>query len=102
MKERVFVLNVSRFDFEDKDSGRRIVGCKVQYFGQMLNGDNKKGQEVVTITTNDLTIYSKFSELPAFYDLSFAIVPTTKGAQIRLTGAEFAHKVDDAKFVKAV
>lgn len=79
MKTMANVRLVTHFNFEDDKTGRRVEGTKVYYDGESVNTSDKKGIELLTITSDNYNSFDDFSTVPAVYELDFNLVPGSKG-----------------------
>lgn len=90
---RALVLGVSRFDFKDKETGKKIRGAKVWYLpAEALEMDNKRGLEPCVINA-DYSIFEQFLHLPGFYDINFEIFISKGNTSIRFLDANFIQEV---------
>lgn len=73
---RYYVLCVKKFDFED-DARKRISGVKITYMDdtQIENTRNLKGQQVLSISSVDQSLWNQFSVVPHYYQIEFGIKP---------------------------
>lgn len=70
---------VTRFNFDDERTGKKIAGTKIYYDGEQVSGDEKKGIELLTLTSDNYNSFNDFPVVPAKYSLDFSLVPGSKG-----------------------
>lgn len=77
------VIYVSRYSLTDRQSGQPVSGCKVQYLANdPVNTEDGRGRPALTVRVVDDGLWRKFTELPGFYDLEFAVKPDKTGRPI--------------------
>jgi hypothetical protein len=91
MHSQVHVLHVTKYDFEDQKTGRKIRGCKVSYLGDKQEEPNAKGLPVCTVTA-PIELWDRFGQLPANYNVEFFQKPVGKKVELAIKEASFAPK----------
>lgn len=92
MKVLANVRLVTHFSFED-EKRRKIEGTKIYYDGESINTSDKKGIELLTITSDNYDVFSHFPTVPAQYELDFNLVPGSKGTvKMSYVGAKLIEK----------
>lgn len=72
-------LYVARSEFPDRQSGKMVRNCKIQYISDgHIDDENQKGLPVLTAPC-DFELFKTFQKLPADYDLEFSVKPDSKG-----------------------
>lgn len=72
-------LYVSRSEFPDRQTGKMVRSCKIQYISDtQIDDENQKGLPVLTAPC-DFELFKSFQKLPAHYDLDFTVKPDSKG-----------------------
>lgn len=79
------VLNASRYNFNDSESGRVVSGCKVTYVGETQVSDTRKGAEVITVTGPE-EVFHQLPPLPADVDLKVSVVMRSGKPSVALLG----------------
>lgn len=87
MTQRVFVLNVNEYNFNNYDTGEQVEGKTIHY----VMGNNE--QPIKLSMKTDHSAYEKLNE-PGVYDIQFKIHATSKGADLKIKDAKFIKKVD--------
>jgi len=92
MKNQFVVLKVQRFKGEYE--GRKFESTKIQCVSELLDGDDKKGLEIVEMKgAYDLFPFVK--TVPGVYEVEFSF---TKNA-CTFSGVEFKKSIDARQFV---
>ncbi|HEY5589335.1 MAG TPA: hypothetical protein VIK86_10345 [Candidatus Paceibacterota bacterium] len=79
MKIVANVTQVSRYSFDDKETGRSIKGTTIMYQGEVVNSDTKKGQEQLTIKSDSYITFEEFTKVPGQYELNIDLAPGKQG-----------------------
>lgn len=78
-KMQILVKCKRNFDFVDKQSGKRILGCKLLYEGDFVELDNVVGSDLVSLNSENPNDFYDFPVIPAIYDVEFLEVSAGKG-----------------------
>lgn len=88
---RVLVLGVKKYDFTDEND--RTVKGNNMYLIDFSAEDNSEGFVPIKMAIND-EIYKKMSELPAYYEVNYALSSGSGGkAKVSISGVKFIEKL---------
>lgn len=100
MKERYLVKSVFRYDFNDRETGKRIQGVKITCDGQIVRKPDFEGVENIQLTTPNMNMYSEFAnKVPGYFDLELLMEPSKKGIRLSLVDATYVGKDSGIKAV---
>lgn len=93
------VIGVKRYSFENRQSGEKVVGCKVSYLDEKVpsTNPNEKGYPTLEISC-PYEMFDKFTVVPGKYDLNFTMKPGKNNKPVlELKDATYIHELDFAK-----
>lgn len=90
---KVLIISVRRFDFEDKENGKRIQGAKICYIpGEPVFSENNRGFEPCFVNS-DFYIFDQITKLPGVYDVEFDLNHFRNNVSIRFINANLVNEV---------
>jgi len=98
MADKLLVLAVSRYDFTPEGGGERLRGAKVfTVEGSTRSTKDQLGSMPAEIAA-DYDVFQQFQgqQLPAYYDIDFAVTGGAKGKiGVKVVAAKFLHALGE-------
>ncbi len=88
---RCLVLGIRRYGFKDDGSGERVEGSKISYLTLDAEDEEDSRGEIPLEVSAPRSLFEKFDELPAFYDLDFRQRPGRGGKPtLQIAGLKYS------------